>query len=621
MDSFFQDLEELYNKAPCGYHSLDSDGKFIRINDTELKMLGYGREEVLGRKFSDLITAESLSIFQQNFPIFKQRGWINDLEFEFIHQDGTLLPVSLSATAIQDEAGNFVMSRSVVIDISERKQLEAERQVVEANLRAAEERYRLMFENNPNPMWFFDSNTLAFLEVNQAAIAHYGYSQAEFLQMTIADIRPDEDVPALRQTNTKLIPGHPHRGVWRHRKKDGSIIDVETTAYAFSLPDRQSNLALIRDITPLKQIEAERQQAETALIASEKKYRTLFNSIDEGFILCDVIFDKNNRPVDILYLEANAAATRMTGQELVGRRTKEISPDFESDWFEIFGRVARTGEAVRQSLPAAPLKAWYDFYVFRPDDSNHQRVAAIYRDVTDRKQAEISLQEAQESLAIAVEAAQMGTWHLDLTRDVSSKRSLRHDQIFGYQTPQLEWGESIAREHIVEADREIFDAAFARAKETGKLDFEVRVQWSDGSIHWMAARGHFYFDEQGNPVSGGGVNFDISDRKQAELARERFLAVASDLQIIAGSNGYFHWVSPTFEQALGWTTEEMTSRPWTEFLHPEDISPSIAENASLFSGSESISFENRYRHRDGSYRWLLWNAQPYPEEQVLWSCH
>ncbi|MGL6338411.1 MAG: PAS domain-containing protein, partial [Waterburya sp.] len=251
MDSLSQELEELYNKAPCGYHSLDSEGKFIRINDTELKMLGYRREEVLGRQFSDLITSESLSIFQHNFPIFKQRGWVNDLELQFIRKNSSLLPVSLSATAIKDEAGNFVMSRSVVIDISERqatllerKQLPAQQQVVEASLRATEERYRLMFESNPNPMWFFDPDTLAFLEVNQAAIAHYGYSQAEFLQMTIADFIPAEDIPALQQTKTELIPGHPHIGVWRHRKKDGSIIDAEVTAYAFSLPDRQSNLAL-----------------------------------------------------------------------------------------------------------------------------------------------------------------------------------------------------------------------------------------------------------------------------------------------------------------------------------------------------------------------------------------
>jgi len=111
---------------------------------------------------------------------------------------------------------------------------------------------------------------------------------------------------------------------------------------------------------------------------------------------------------------------------------------------------------------------------------------------------------------------------------------------------------------------------------------------------------------------------DINDRKKIEQERERFLAVGSDLQAIAGINGYFHWISPTFERTLGWTPDEMTSRPWTEFVHPDDLGASVSEADSLFSGNESLRFENRYRHKDGSYRWLLWNAQPYPEEQVIY---
>ncbi|MEG4324781.1 ATP-binding protein [Microcoleus sp. herbarium5] len=111
---------------------------------------------------------------------------------------------------------------------------------------------------------------------------------------------------------------------------------------------------------------------------------------------------------------------------------------------------------------------------------------------------------------------------------------------------------------------------------------------------------------------------DINDRKKIEQERERFLAVGSDLQVITGINGHFHWVSPTFERTLGWTPDEMTSRPWTEFVHPDYLSASIAETDSLFSGNETFTFENRYRHKDGSYRWFLWNAQPYPEEQVIY---
>jgi PAS domain S-box-containing protein len=112
---------------------------------------------------------------------------------------------------------------------------------------------------------------------------------------------------------------------------------------------------------------------------------------------------------------------------------------------------------------------------------------------------------------------------------------------------------------------------------------------------------------------------DTPVSQQTERDRERFLAVASDLQVICGSNGYFHWVNPTFERSLGWTVAEITSRPWIEFIHPDDVSESITETSQLFSGRETLAFENRLRHKDGSYHWLLWRAQPYPEEQVIYA--
>jgi PAS domain S-box-containing protein len=118
-------VQDLYNNAPCGYHSLDRNGTFVQMNDTELAWLGYAREEVLGRmKFSDLIAADSLKAHQQIFPEFKARGWVQDVEYELIRKDGTVMPVSLSATAIQDEAGHFLMSRTTVFDITERKRTE-----------------------------------------------------------------------------------------------------------------------------------------------------------------------------------------------------------------------------------------------------------------------------------------------------------------------------------------------------------------------------------------------------------------------------------------------------------------------------------------------------------------
>ncbi len=132
------ELSDLYNNAPCGYHSLDPNGVIVRINDTELGWLGYRREEIVGKaRIRDMLTPDSKQIFDKTFPIFKQRGWLNDVEIEFIRRDGTFLPVLLSATAILDAHGSLLMSRSTIVDHTERKRAEEAMRASQAQLEAA----------------------------------------------------------------------------------------------------------------------------------------------------------------------------------------------------------------------------------------------------------------------------------------------------------------------------------------------------------------------------------------------------------------------------------------------------------------------------------------------------
>lgn len=120
-----EEIEDLYNNAPCGYHSLDKDGVIVRINETELSWLGYTREEVVGRLlWREFIAPESYQVFLDNFPVFKKQGHINDLEIEMRRKDGSTFTGLISGTAIYDAEGNFLMSRSSVFDISERKAME-----------------------------------------------------------------------------------------------------------------------------------------------------------------------------------------------------------------------------------------------------------------------------------------------------------------------------------------------------------------------------------------------------------------------------------------------------------------------------------------------------------------
>lgn len=130
-------------------------------------------------------------------------------------------------------------------------------------MRLAAERYRLLFDNNPVPMWVYDTTTLGILAVNDAAVGTYGFSRDEFLGMTIRDIRPEDDREKVAERVRTLPGGYYKTGTWRHRKRDGTIFPVEVTSHSIVFDGHAARLVLMTDIT-------ERQRAEEALRKSEK---------------------------------------------------------------------------------------------------------------------------------------------------------------------------------------------------------------------------------------------------------------------------------------------------------------------------------------------------------------
>lgn len=135
-----EEISDLYNHAPCGYHSLDKDGNIRMMNDTELSWLGYTRDEVIGKiKWPDLLSPASLETFRKSFQQLMQRGFVSDIESELIRKDGTTFTGLVNASAIYDAAGNFVMSRSTVVDITERNRAARRLQELSAHLQTIRE--------------------------------------------------------------------------------------------------------------------------------------------------------------------------------------------------------------------------------------------------------------------------------------------------------------------------------------------------------------------------------------------------------------------------------------------------------------------------------------------------
>src|SRR5262249_48367303 len=150
-------------------------------------------------------------------------------EITALRADGTEFPVELSVAPIRVE-GQFRLT-GFLRDITERRR-------AEQALRDSTERYRQLFDSNPNPIWVYDVQTPAFLQVNQAAVRRYGYTRAEFGTLTLRDVWPAEEVPRLLERVARLTLGGQSTWAGRHRTRDGTLIDVELIAHVLTFDGR-----------------------------------------------------------------------------------------------------------------------------------------------------------------------------------------------------------------------------------------------------------------------------------------------------------------------------------------------------------------------------------------------
>ena len=232
--------------------------RLLEANTAFRNLLDYSLDAISQLTIYDII-AYSKDLIDSNIELLLADKQFRIGEVLYRRRDGSCVDVEASASVISYGGREIICT--VVRDITERKQAEVE-------LRASEERYRLLFKNNPHPMWVYDLETLEFIAVNQAAIKHYGYTRDEFLNMTIADIRPPQELSRLLENISQVDAGIDFAGVWEHQKKDGTIIEVEITSYTMIFDSRNAELVLAHDVTDRLQAEAELYKAKEAAEAA-----------------------------------------------------------------------------------------------------------------------------------------------------------------------------------------------------------------------------------------------------------------------------------------------------------------------------------------------------------------
>jgi PAS domain S-box-containing protein len=159
---------------------------------------------------------------------------------------------------------------------------------------------------------------------------------------------------------------------------------------------------------------SDRKQALAALRRSEERYRTLFDCLDEGFCIIEMLFDENDKPIDYRFLEVNPAFLKQTGlEQAAGKTARQLIPDLEDYWFEMYGKVALTGESLRFEHGSEVMNRWFDVLAFRTPEPQSRQVAILFKEISDHKQSENLLQQQEEQLRLFVKHSPAGVAMFD----------------------------------------------------------------------------------------------------------------------------------------------------------------------------------------------------------------
>lgn len=486
----------LFQDYPDAIFTLSTAGKFLSANKVLLEIAECSYNDLVKQSFVQFIAPEDLERVLDNFQA-AINGKIQNFDTKIVSYKGNLKFLNLTHLPIvsdQKVVGVYLIAK----DITLRKQQEVK-------LNEAKQQYQDLFELSPLPQFVYDISDLLFKDVNHAAIAHYGYSKAEFLSMTIMDIRPAEDIPMVKRLlKEKLQKGGYHKGLFRHIKKTGEMIDVQVAGNAIVFEGQSARLVLAVDIT-------EKLSAARALIASEQRFKAL---IQDGSDLIGILDHKGN------YLYVNQTSQRVLGippEYFIGKNAFDFM--HEQDRQRVTSNFEQLVSQKSVKIPAFRFKnsdgqyRWIETIVTNmTDDPSVAGIVSNSRDVTERIENELKVQQSIERFNIVSKATSDAIWDFDLSTGlVVWNEAIK--SLFGYKERVFTrnwWQDHV---HPSDQDRVLKKITTTINSKRARLKIEYRFRCADGSYKYVLDRSFLVYNDLGELLRIIGSMEDITERQ------------------------------------------------------------------------------------------------------------
>ncbi|MEG4576722.1 PAS domain S-box protein [Microcoleus sp. N3A4] len=511
-----REMSEVMENAVSGISKLDTRGRYLYVNKAYADITGYQPEQMIGMPWQNTVHPDELQKLVAAYWQMVQEGRV-EVETTGVRKDGSVFYKQLVMIATYEEQHQLLGHYCFMKDISDRKQ---------AEVALARELLRTKtFFNTSRDGVVVMNRRGKVVEASPSFARMLGYSLEETLNMNVSDwdVQWTQEELQIMIDREEIVPLFETR----HRRKDGSVYDVEISWNRVELEGEMMNFCICRDISDRKRIEAERQQAEQALRESEARFQAFMNHSPAPAWITDengVIFYASQT-----YLHTFELPT----DDLIGKSIGELySAAIAQQFLDNIQRVAQTQEVI-ETVEVAPRRdgTLGDFLVYNfliPDLFGQMLVGGVAIDLTQQHQAETALQMSEERLMLALEASGDGLWDWNI-KTGKVYLSSHYQEMRGYNPGELVMDLNVWEQMIHPDDKFwVFEYINSHLQDSSiKYAFDYRVRCKSGEWKWIADYGKVVaYDEQGKPLRMIGTHKDISDRKQKELALRQAMEAA-----------------------------------------------------------------------------------------------